>query len=343
MAILINETLSRSIKAICALVLMFFLTSCFSLPDLEKRQVENEIAEQKSDGLRVITATQTTYSLTFALLKNTGVETVNIPEDGRHLNGLKKYMERRKGRFQSLFHSSDAVVAFNSVIDSDPLYRFARQANIHLIYIDAAQPWSFDASGVTLVEQPITDVSWAIGGDEDNHPPAQSNYFWLSISNAVRMVDLVGNDLARAFPVFSDTITKNMYELKAELQALNREFQSKLLVAQDTSIFALANEFVYLTNDLGLFVDGYFLKQDINWTTQDLQNLTDRLSSREIRVVIHKWEPSVAIKKAIKDAGAKLVVLNTGDPGMTVDRKLVSDGYQQILRNNIQALVGALL
>lgn len=331
----------KTVSFAIALVLAVFssVVSCADGKGKSEGEVKVEI-ERSS----VVTGTQVTYSLTAALLEGTGIETVNIPEGGRRLSGLKNYLDRRSDRFKETFERATAVVGFSNVIHSDPLYRFARQANIHLIYVDAAQPWRFDAAGVTLIDQPVNTVFW---GDRETEKDkkslqAQSNYFWLSVSNAIRMADLIGSDLVRVFPSQSDLIRQNLQSLKSELQTLNRTSQEQLLSAQDITVFALASEFVDLTNDLGLFVDGYFLKQDINWTEKDLAALTQRLSSREIRVVIHKWEPSEAIKAAISAAGAKLVVLNTGDLGITADRKLVSDGYQQILRSNIKTLVESL-
>ena len=93
---------------------------------------------------------------------------------------------------------------------------------------------------------------------------------------------------------------------------------------------------------MGLYVDGYFIKQDIRWTETDLEMLTNHLTQRSIRVVIHKWLPSDAIQSAVSGAGATLVVLESGDPGMVEDRQLVADGLQQILRKNLDAVYSAL-
>jgi ABC-type Zn uptake system ZnuABC Zn-binding protein ZnuA len=294
-----------------------------------------------TDGLKVITGTQATYSITRAILDDTSIETINVPEDGRRFNSLKDYIERRAARFEPLFKSADAVVAVTNALPADPLYRFAREANINLVYIDAAQPWSLSSPGVALIEQPATNIDWAT--DETDHVTvSDAPYFWLSLTNAVRMSDIVGGDLARTFPEFSELILANRDALKIELLALYREFQNQLLEVADISVFALANEFVYLTNDMGLYVDGYFLKQDIDWTKQDLDNLTAHLKSREIKVVLHKWGPSDAIQNAVAAADASIVVLDTADPGMTADRQLVPTGYQQILRSNLEKLLQAL-
>jgi ABC-type Zn uptake system ZnuABC Zn-binding protein ZnuA len=294
-----------------------------------------------TDGLKVVTSTQATYSIARALLEETSIETINVPEDGRRFYSLKDYIERRAARFEPLFKSADAVIAMTNALPADPLYRFARQANIHLVYIDAAQPWSLSSPGVSLIEQPATNVDWA--SDETDHAAgSDAPYFWLSLTNAVRMSDIVGGDLARTFPEFSAVILANRDALKIELLALYREFQNKLLDVADISVFALANEFVYLTNDMGLYVDGYFLKQDIDWTEEDLSMLTARLKSRGVGVVLHKWQPSEVIQKAVQAADAEIIVLDTADPGITVDRRLVADGYQQVLRGNLEKLFQAL-
>ena len=294
-----------------------------------------------TDGLKVITGTQATYSIVRALLAETSIETVNVPEDGRRFNSLKDYIERRTARFEPLFKSADAVVAVTNALPADPLYRFAREANINLVYIDAAQPWSLSFPGVALIEQPESNVAWAT--NEIAHEAiSDAPYFWLSLSNAVRMSDIVGVDLARTFPEFSAVILANRDALKVELLTLYREFQNQLLDVADISVFALANEFVYLTNDMGLYVDGYFLKQDIDWTDEDLESLTAHLKSREIKVVLHKWEPSEAIQQAVTAADANIVVLDTADPGLTADRQLMPTGYQQILRSNLEKLLQAL-
>ena len=52
--------------------------------------------------------------------------------------------------------------------------------------------------------------------------------------------------------------------------------------------------------------------------------------------------PSEAIRAAVAAAGARLVVLETGDPGIVEGEALAADGLQQILKNNLEALTSAL-
>lgn len=288
----------------------------------------------------VLTAMQATWSITQTLTRGTPIEVVNVPDDGREFAVLRNYIERRKERFAGLFSSATAVVSVTNALPADPLFRYARAANVRIVDIDAALPWTFDTPGVALVEAPATNVEWAASQDETDSGTAP--YFWLSISNTIRMADIVGSDLAKLFPAFSATILANLDAFKREMLELRRTYQNRLLDAGDDTIFALTGDFVYLTNDLGLFVDGYFIRQDVRWTDEDLAALTRRLKERDIRVVVHKWMPNDAIQTAIRSAGAELIVLETGDPGRVDGDTLAVDGLRQILVDNLEKVTAAL-
>ena len=288
----------------------------------------------------VLTATQATYSLTNALVVNTPIVVTNVPADGRELAVLTDYIGRRMDRLGPDFAAATAVVSLTNALPGDPLYRFAREANIRIVDIDAALPWSLSMPGVALTENPRSNVDW--GSDPDAPASATAPYFWLSIPNAIRMADIIAHDLGAIFPESAASIGQNLETLKRELLMLRGDYQNRLIESGDDTVFALTGDFVYLTNDMGLYVDGYFIKQDIRWTEDDLAALTRHLTEHDIHVVIHKWQPSEAIQAAIAAADAKLVVLQSGDPGIVVDDALALDGLQQILAGNLEAIYTAL-
>jgi hypothetical protein len=291
------------------------------------------------DAPLVLTGTQATYSLTTALTAGTPIQVQNVPADGRQLALLKDYIERRADALAPTFASATAVVSLTNALPGDPLYRFGREANIRIVDIEAAVPWSVDAPGVALAETPESNVSW--GSDTDAAQSSVAPYFWLSVSNAIRMGDLIAADLEALFPEHAPAVGANLETLKRSLLALRGEYQGRLIDSGADVVFALTGDFVYLTNDMGLYVDGYFIKQDVRWTDADLAALTDHLRDNAIKVVIHKWQPSEAIQNAVRAGGAKLVVLDAGDPGVVVDRALAKDGLQQILKKNLDAIVVA--
>lgn len=290
-------------------------------------------------GSLVLTGTQAAYSLTMALAAGTAIRVENVPADGRAFGLLKDYLARRAEALAPQFAAATAVVTLTNALPADPLYRFAREANVRIVDVEAAVPWGFDTPGVALADAPASNVPW--GSDAEAVPPGAAPYLWLSISNVVRMADLIAHDLAALFPADAPAIAANLDTLKRRLLGLRNDYQRRLLEAGGDVVFALTGDFVYFTNDLGLFVDGYFIKQDVRWTEADLAALTKHLRDAEIRVVLHKWQPSEAIQAAIAVAGAKLVVLDAADPGVVVERSLATDGLFQTLRNNLDALTAA--
>lgn len=292
------------------------------------------------DGPVVLTGIQATYSLTVALTAGTNIQVRNVPADGRQLSLQKDYFTRRSEALAPTFRAATAVVTLTNALPGDPLFRFARNANIRVVDIEAAIPWSLDAPGVALADAPRSTATWARDADQPDN--ATAPYFWLSISNTIRMADIIGADLAALFPQSAGIITRNLDTLKRGLLQLRGQYQDKLIEAGGDVVYALTGDFVYLTNDMGLLVDGYFIKQDVRWTPADLAGLTKHLKEAKIKVVLHKWLPSDAIQKAIRDAGARLVVLDAGDPGVVAGDALAPDGLQQILRKDLDAILAGL-
>jgi ABC-type Zn uptake system ZnuABC Zn-binding protein ZnuA len=287
----------------------------------------------------VLTGTQATYSLTAALTSGTPIRVENVPADGRQLSLLKVYIARRMDTLAPTFAEATAVVSLTNALPGDPLYRYAREANIRIVDIEAGVPWSLDAPGVALADLPASNVAW--GSDTDAPETVVAPYFWLSVSNVIRMGDLIARDLEALFPDSGAAIGANLEALKRSLLELRGDYQDRLIETGADVVFALTSDFIYLTNDMGLLVDGYFIKQDVRWTDADLAMLTQHLRDNGVKVVLHKWVPSEAIQKAVRAAGANLVVLDAGDPGVVVDRALAADGLQQILRKNLDAIVAA--
>jgi ABC-type Zn uptake system ZnuABC Zn-binding protein ZnuA len=293
-----------------------------------------------ANGPVVLTGIQATYSLAMALVAGTPIQVRNVPPDGREMSMQKDYIARRMDALAGQFSAATAVITVTNAVPGDPLFRFAREANIRIVDIDAAVPWSLNMPGVALASSPASTATW--GHDPDPVESSTAPYFWLSVSNAIRMGDIIASDLAALFPDSAAVIGRNLDTLKRSLLKLRGDYQNRLIEVGAGDVFALTGDFVYLTNDMGLLVDGYFVKQDVRWTRADLDGLTRHLRESHIKVVLHKWLPSEAIQKAIQAAGARLVVLDAGDPGIVADNALAPDGLQQILRRNLEAISVAL-
>jgi len=293
----------------------------------------------QEEELLVLTALPVTYSITAALAEGTSITVENVPEDGRPMNALVNLLTQRPERYEALFARADAVVTIGKLWLDDPLYTAARNANIRVVEIDATKPWSTTLEGVSVIAQPAEQGPWAATGTVVREP---SVYYWLSPSNAARSADIIARDLMRLAPDDAARIEENLKAVRSELLDLKREYELKFAALDDVTVFALAPEFVYLLADMGLYVDGAFFKQDIDWTDDDLDAVATYLETRGIRVAIHKWEPEERIVDAVRAGGAELVVLDPIEVGVEEDGRVADDGYQQLMRRNLEALYAAL-
>jgi ABC-type Zn uptake system ZnuABC Zn-binding protein ZnuA len=298
-------------------------------------------ADDAAGGVTVLTALPVTYSIAAALAKGTHVTVQNVPDNGRRMNAQQNYFTQQAPKLEEQFKHADAVVTIGKLWQDDPLFVAARGANIRVVEIDATKPYSETLEGVTVAVEPETDAPWdATEGSASRSPSA---YYWLSPSNGARAADIVGRDLMRLAPGDAPKIAENLKAYIRDMLALKVDYEKKLAALPDVSVYALGGGLVYLTNDMGIFVDGYFLKQDINWTDADATAFSKYLKEHGIKVVIHQWDPSDAIKAAIEKGGAKLVVLDLGDAGIVEDGHLALDGYTRLLRSDLDRLYQALL
>ncbi|MGV3592373.1 MAG: metal ABC transporter solute-binding protein, Zn/Mn family [Gammaproteobacteria bacterium] len=259
------------------------------------------------------------YELTEPLLAGTNITLELLPDSPRTMQAQLTLFTRQAERYAEPFTRADAVISIGRLWTADPFYTTARQFNIRVVAIDASKPWSHQLDGVSVANSPVTN--------------AVSPYFWLSPSNVIRMLDIVGSDLQRLYPDDAAQIEANLQREKAAYLQLKADFEQRFSAIDDPFVYALADEFVYLTSDVGLFVEDYFVKQDIDWTAEDYANLTAAIENSGVHVVIHKWEPAAEIAQAIADAGATLVVLDTLE---------VTDDFRAGLQQNLDKLLTAL-
>ncbi len=318
-------TVRKVCLKLCALVSTIALSCLLAGP----------VASQESGPL-VLTSLQSTYSLTSALAEGTNIRVENAPSDGARMAGQERVLFDPD--LDELFASADAVVTIARVWRDDQLYQAARARNIRVVPIDAARPWDEAAAPVGLRKVPCSNVSWASG---EPCVDEISPFVWLSIANGIRMAENIAVDLERLAPDDTTQIQMNLGTLVAELRTLKSEYDNKFAFLPDIRVFALAEEFVYLFGEMGVFVDGYFIQEDVRWTDEDIRAFENYLVNDGPNFVVHKWEPSQPISDAIDRAGVRLIILDSADPGLEVDDHLDLDGYLTILDSDLNALLAA--
>jgi ABC-type Zn uptake system ZnuABC Zn-binding protein ZnuA len=282
---------------------------------------------------QVLVALPAVYALTSALSDGTTIEVVRLPADAA------VPMESQANALSRLdaaaFQQSAAVVTLGSLWRADPLYATARRHNLRIVEIDASHSWDTIKPGVAVARVPSNDVPWATERDVDG---GLSPYAWLGPVNAMRMSVIIATDLARLSPSDAPRIEHNLAALESRLRQLKANYGARLVAVPDLRVLSLASEFTYLFGEFGIFVDGWFVRQDIAWSDADCTALTQYLRERDIHVVVHKWAPDARIAKAIEDGGARLLILDAGNPGMLAD---AANGYEALLSSNLDALLAA--
>lgn len=294
-------------RRVCRLLFVFLLLLSRGAP------------AQPAEGL-VLSTLAPLQQLGAALLEGTGIAVENLPAQPRALADQAAFLARQGEQYRERFAQADAVLTLRQLWPGDPLYPHARQANIRIVEIDASHPHSPAGGGIPIAESPVS-------GERSLRP-------WLSPPVLLQMLGIVARDLQALFPQAADRIQANLRREQAFYRGALADFETALLAVDDPALFALSDDFVYLTRDLGLFVEDYFVKQDIDWTAEDLAALEARLRASGIRTVLHKWEPAAAIRAAVEAAGAQLVVLDTAETGSAALRDSVT--------GNLAALLAAL-
>ncbi|KQV22568.1 metal ion ABC transporter substrate-binding protein [Pseudomonas sp. Root329] len=282
---------------------------------------------------QVLVALPAVYALTSTLSDGTTLKVVRLPTDAAvPMESQANALSRLE---PAVFQQATAVVTLGSLWRADPLYTTARRHNLRIVEIDASHSWDTVKPGVAVARVPSNDVPWATERDVDG---GLSPYAWLGPVNAMRMSAIIATDLARLSPFDAPRIERNLTAIEGRLRQLKANYGARLMAVPDLRVLSLANEFIYLFGEFGVFVDGWFVRQDIDWSDTDRAALTQYLRENDIRVVVHKWAPDEKIAKAIHDGGARLLILDTGNPGILADP---ATGYDALLRSNLDALLTA--
>lgn len=282
---------------------------------------------------QVLVALPAVYALTSVLSDGTAIEVVRVPQDAAVPMESQAHALSRLA--PDVFQQATAVVTLSSLWRADPLYATARHHNLRIVEIDASHAWDSIKPGVAATRAPSSDVPWAATQEAEGE---LSPYAWLGPVNAMRMSAIIAADLARLSPDDASRIERNLAGLEGRLRALKAEYGARLVHVTDLRVLSLASEFIYLFGEFGVYVDGWFIRQDIDWSDADRTALTQYLREREIRVVVHKWAPDARIVKAIEDAGAHLLILDAGNPGMLADP---ANSYYALVAANLNALLAA--
>jgi ABC-type Zn uptake system ZnuABC Zn-binding protein ZnuA len=253
-----------------------------------------------------------------------------MADQGRWFKENAELIEKEAGE-------ADAVVSLGSVWPSDPLYAYARRYNLFIVNIDAAEPIDPLISGVSTIQYSVSENGGESGGIEGG--AALSPYVWLSLSNAIKMSELIASDLKRLNPPDSDTVEKNLANLKSEILRLKAKYEIEIIDAEAFAALAVADEFVYFTDDFLIDVPGYFLKDGYYWEDADARRLQETMKETGVSVIISNIKPNDAVTSAVEEGGGTLAILESMDNNKAFDPE--SGQYMTVMERNLEIFVNS--
>ncbi len=289
-----------------------------------------------ADKRLVITSLQATYSIACALAKDTAIEVrPGFPADVGMDQQAAYLAKRQRADFIAAAQQADAVIAIRRIWDTDPLYPAVRAQNIRAIEIDASTPFAPEMAGVALL-----DTTKMVG---DGVSRGISPYIWLSLTNAIRMTDIVASDLRRLSSADATTIDRNQQQFRGAILAMRVGFEGRLADIDASAVILLNQGFRYLMADIGVDVAASFARSDFDWTETDTAALREAITKTGARAVIAAQKPKDAVAAAIAASGGRLAILNLMDPGVaTAHGQLDPNGLLSATRANLDALLAVL-
>ncbi len=254
----------------------------------------HSISQANTKSHTVLVSQDFTEVLTRSLTAGSTIQTVRAIPASYSADTHTNYMKKQWKTFAEQCRNADAVITTNGSWAGDPLYPWARRANIRIVPIDITTPLDHSRAGLPLLDIPGSKK--------------QLRFVWYSPGNAARMIDVAATDLARLFPDQAEIIAGNRDSLKRELFKLRTNYEVTFSQLDAFDAIGLTAEFYYLTDEFGISMIKFFLKPEYQWQEQDVQQLTETITSSGVRCVIARWEPDKKIADAIQQAGAKVVI-----------------------------------
>jgi len=292
-------------------VLFFTFVFCFCV-----------FAKKNAEITAVATSIPALASLAKEILKDTPIEVIEPFGNEISIDELDQVAKDYEARLDEISKKTTAVVNIRSVIAADPLFVQMRHRNIKIIEIDCATPLS-----------PVLTAVGKIRKEDGSLNP----FVWLSLSNSIRMAEVLQNDFCALFPKYAKKINTNLIEFKKKANDLRNSYVRRFLEINNFSAVCLSGDFDYLLKDIDLFVVGKF-PPEYEWNEEITANFEKLLENKQVGTVINRWETGSPAEEIMAKFGVKTSVLKTGFPAGND----FENGFLEFWAKNAETLLQAI-
>ncbi|WP_068268246.1 metal ABC transporter solute-binding protein, Zn/Mn family [Caviibacter abscessus] len=268
----------------------------------------------------VITGTQAMYTFTSMLTKDTDIKVKSLFETNASMSydQIQALNNVDKNEYKDVV----AVVDLQRVWVRDSLYEFARRENIRTVEIDGSYSYQDNSSLALLIN------NYNFGTEKDQTNP----YVWLDLTNASKMIQIIGHDLAKIFPEDAIKINDNLQKALTQIEKLAQEYNS--INTLDGAI-VLSEDLNYLVTYLNIY------STYVDISTLNVKNIKKIMKDTDLKVFLTDKALKREIENEIKKNGGTVVVLRTGNLPVedeNDDELMAKDGLIQIYNDNLTKL-----
>lgn len=183
---------------------------------------------------------------------------------------------------------------------------------------------------------------------EGGHNEATDEHVWLSIKNAMRFVQHIGEELAELAPSEAEVLRGNAAAYIERLSALDEEYRSTIqAAAKDTLLFCDRFPFRYLVDDYGLSYYAAFpgCSAETEASFATITFLTEKLDELKLSAVLTIEGSSQKIAETVlRNAKAKASAILCLDSLQSVNQDDIEAGisYLSVMKDNLSVLAQAL-
>lgn len=202
---------------------------------------------------------------------------------------------------------------------------------------------SFDVTSaadlVPLAEEPgHEEVAGHEGEEHESEMPGSTDpHFWLDPVRYAKVVDAVGEQLAKADPDHASEYRANAKTVHGELDALNGEFESGLASCANKDLVTSHEAFGYLAARYGFEQVGIAgLSPDQEPSPAKQAEVATFVREHKVHTIYYETlvNPDVA-KSLAAETGAKVAVL---DPLEGITDQSAGKDYPSVMRSNLETL-----
>ncbi|MFV8462021.1 ABC transporter substrate-binding protein [Vibrio campbellii] len=255
------------------------------------------VVSLKANAEDILTSTPVTYALATELTKGTDITTEYLPPKRYGIDRLPNWFgSKRASKVLKSGEKATVALTLSSIWQADPTFVYARQGNIRLVEVDAAQAITPRAQGVAALTLSNGEVS---------------KYAWLNPTNLTRMAAIVADDFKLLWPEQADAIDSNLQRVMLDVRELINKQQAVLLDNEVDSVLLLSESLEDFASGSQLYVEDRMFKAELEWTEQDKAKLKAMFSEDDALWLVTAKKPSNLIKSLVPNE--RILVVDSVD------------------------------